>query len=49
MRQEVAHLIHQVDGRLAVFDADVHVQAEDEVRAGHELHVLDHLQVALVG
>ena len=27
----------------------MHVQAEDQVRARHQLHVLDDLQVALVG
>ena len=49
VRQKVAHLVHQVNGRFAVLDADVHVQAEDQVRARHQLHVLDDLQVALVG
>ena len=49
MRQEVPHLVHQVNAGFAILDADVHVQAEDQVRARHELHVLDDLQVALVG
>ena len=49
MRQEVAQLIHQVNQHLAVLDADVHVQAEDQVRARDDLHVLDDLAVALVG
>ena len=49
MRQEVPQLIHQVNQRLAVLDADVDVQAEDQVGARDDLHVLDDLQVALVG
>ena len=49
MRQEVPELIHQVNQRLAVLDADVHVQAEDQVGARDDLHVLDDLPVALVG
>ncbi len=48
VRQEVPHLVHELDERLAVFDADVHVQAEDQVRARDDLHVLDELQVSLV-
>ena len=49
LRQEVAHLVHQVNRGLAILDADVDVQAEDQVRARHQLHVFDDLQVALVG
>jgi hypothetical protein len=49
VRQEVSHLVHQVDGGLLVFDADVHVKAEDQVGARHQLHVLDDLEVALIG
>ena len=48
MRQEVTHLIHQMNRRFAVLDADVHVQAENQVRARDELHVFDDLQIALV-
>ena len=48
MGQEVAHLVHQVDGDLPVFDADVHVEAEDQVGARHQLHVFDDLEVALI-
>ena len=44
VRQEVAQLVHQVNQRLAVLDADVHVEAEDEVRARDHLHVLDDLR-----
>ena len=31
VRQEVAHLVHQVNAGLAILDADVHVQTEDQV------------------
>ncbi len=48
MRQEVPQLVHQVDARLPVLDADVHVEPEDEVGARHHLHVFDDLQVPLV-
>ena len=49
VRQEVARRVHQVDGRLAVLDADVHVQSEDQIRARDNLHVFHDVQVALVG
>ncbi len=39
-------MVHQVDGGLAILDADVHVQAEDQVGARHHLHVLDDVEVA---
>ena len=42
-------MIHDVDRGLAVLDADVDVQAEDEVGARHQLHVFDDVLVALVG
>ena len=44
--QEVADLVHQLDEGLTVLDADVHVEAEDEVRPRHQLHVLHDLEVA---
>jgi len=46
---EVAGGIHDVDGGFAVFDADVDMEAEDEVGAGDGLHVLDDGGVAFVG
>ena len=46
VRQEVARLVHDVDRRLAVVDADVDVQAEDQVRPRHLLQVFDDLLVA---
>ena len=42
-------MIHHVDRGLAVLDADVHVQAENQIGARHQLHVLDDVLVALVG
>ena len=42
-------MVHHVDRSLAVLDADVDVQAEDQVGARDHLHVLDDLLVALVG
>ena len=42
-------MIHHVDRGLAIFDADVHVQAEDQIGAGHQLQVLHDVFVALVG
>ena len=47
--EEVAHRVHDADGGFAVFDADVDVEAEDEVGAGDELEVFDDLGVARVG
>ncbi len=49
VRQEVPHRVHDVDRGVAILDADVDVQAEDQVRARHQLHVFHHLLVALVG
>jgi hypothetical protein len=49
VRQEVAHRVHDADGGFAVFDADVDVEAEDEVGAGDELEIFDDLVVARVG
>ena len=49
VREEVERLVHDLDGERAVLDADVHVQAEDEVRAREHLHLLHDLVVARVG
>jgi hypothetical protein len=38
VRQEVAHLVHQVDAQRIVIDADVHVHAADEQAPGSTLH-----------
>ena len=49
VREEVAQGVHDADGGFAVFDADVDVEAEDEVGAGDELEVFDDLGVAGIG
>ena len=49
VRQEIARAVHDLDGRFAIFHADVHVQAEDQIGARHHLHVLDDDAVAVVG
>ena len=46
VRQEVARLVHDVDRQLAVLDADVDVEAEDQVGARDLLQVLDDVVVA---
>ncbi len=40
-------MIHQVDQRLAILDAHMHVQPENQVGARHQLHVLHNILVAL--
>src|ERR1039457_2663422 len=47
MRKEVAGLIHDVDGRFAIGNTDVHVQSENEVRAREQLHVFHDFLVTL--
>ena len=49
MGEEVPRTVHDLDGGLAIFHADVHVQAEDQVGARHHLQVLDDGRVPLVG
>ena len=49
VRQEVARAVHDLDGRLAVLDADVHVQSENQVGARDHLQVFHDDAVALVG
>src|ERR1700730_8593828 len=40
-------MIHHLDQDLAILDADVHVQPENEVGPGHQLHIFDNILVAL--
>jgi hypothetical protein len=47
--EKVAHRIHDADGGFAVFDADVDVEAEDEIGAGDKLEIFDDLVIARVG
>ena len=49
MRHEIPRLVHNADGGFAVFDADVNVQAEDEIRTRDHLEVLHDVFVALIG
>ena len=49
VRQKIAGVIHQLDRGLAVFNANVHVQPEDQVGPRHQLQVFDNVLVALVG
>lgn len=46
MRDEIAGVIHQVNQGFAIFDADVHVEAKNQVGAGYKLHVFDNVFVA---
>ena len=48
VRQKIARVVHQLDRGLAVFHADVHVQAEDQVGPRHQLQVFDDVLVAVV-
>ena len=41
-------MIHQVDCRLPVLHSYMHVQAKNQVRPCHQLHVFDNILVALV-
>ena len=45
VRQKIAGVIHQLDRGLAVFHADVHVQAENQVGPRHQLQVFDNVLV----
>ena len=47
VRQKIARLVHDVDGRFAVRNSDVDVEAEDEIRPRELLHVPDDFFVAL--
>ena len=47
VRQKIARLIHYVDGDIAIWNANVHVQSKNEVRAGEQLHILYNLLIAL--
>ena len=47
MREKIAGLIHDVNGAVAIRNADVHVQSEDEIGASELLHVLDNFLISL--
>jgi hypothetical protein len=47
VRQKITGLIHHVDGRLAIWNANVHMQSENQIRARERLHILENFLVAL--
>src|SRR5688572_1298313 len=47
MRNEVPSDVHRIDEEFTVFDADMHVRAEDQQLLRQLLHVLLHADVAL--
>ncbi len=49
MREEVAHRVHNANGCFTILDANVHVQTEDQIRASHQLQILNHAGVSRVG
>jgi hypothetical protein len=48
MRQEITHLVHDIDSFFAIGNCDMHVEAKDEAGACNLLHVLHDSRVALV-
>ncbi len=48
MRQKIPRMIHHVDRRLAVLDSNMHVQAKNQIRPRHQLHVFDNILVPVV-
>ena len=47
MRQEITHLVHQVDTQCVVIDADVHMHATDDETPRGGLHLHRQLFVAI--
>ena len=45
--KKITRLIHDVDRRFAIGNADMHMQSEDEIRPREQLHVFDDFLVAL--
>ena len=41
-------MVHHVDRNFAVLNAHMHVQAENQIGSGHQLHVFHNILVALV-
>ena len=48
VRQEIRHLVHQVDTQLVVFDADMHVHTANQEPPGGALHLNRQLVIALL-
>ena len=47
MRQEIRHLVHQVDAQLIVVNADMHMHATDDKAASSTLQFMGQLIVAV--
>src|SRR5437016_13201798 len=47
VRQEIARLIHDVDGSFAIRNSHMHMQTEDEISPGQQLHVADNFLITL--
>ena len=47
MRQEIACLIHDVDGHFAIGNANVDMQSKNQIRAREQLHVFYDFLVAI--
>src|SRR5690606_23567567 len=48
MREEVAHLVHEVDAQLVILDRHVHVHAADDQAAADALHFLGEVLISLL-
>lgn len=49
MGKEIAQRVHDADGGFLVFNTDMHMQAEDQIRASHQLQIFDDLRIAGIG
>ena len=49
VRQKIADHVHDLNARFKIFDGHVHVQAEDEIGAGHHLQIVNDLLVSGIG
>ena len=47
VRQEIARLIHDMDGSFAIRNSHMHMQPEDEISPGQQLHVADNFLITL--
>ncbi len=48
MRHKVTRGIHQMNGNLAIFHANVNVQAKDQIGAGDHFQILDDVVIPFV-
>ena len=47
VREKITRLVHELDCLLAIRDADVHVQSENEIRPRNLLQIVDDRGIAL--